>query len=106
MDDGLRRRERLLRPAAERGKHRRAGNSNLAYFDRPRFNREIKRINRLTGEVRRRAAWAALDVDMMSTDPPWAPFMTGVRRYFISESFGCYFVHPVIGLDLAAVCKK
>ena len=83
-----------------------AGNANAAYFDRPRYNREIERINRLTGEARRRASWAALDVDMMSNDPPWAPFMNGVRRDFISVSFGCYFYHPVIELDLAAACKK
>jgi hypothetical protein len=42
---------------------------------------------------------------MMSTDPPWAPFMNGVRRDFISNSFDCYFYHPVIELDLAVVCK-
>ena len=82
------------------------GSLNMAYFDRPRFNREIDRINGLTGEARRRDAWADLDVDMMTTDPPWAPFLTGVRRDFISASFGCYFHHPVIELDLAAVCKK
>jgi peptide/nickel transport system substrate-binding protein len=85
---------------------REAGNANAAYFDRPRYNREIERINRLTGEARRRAAWAELDVDMMRNDPPWAPFMNGVRRDFISESFGCFFYHPVIELDLAAACKK
>ena len=81
------------------------GTQTLAYFDRPRYNREIERINRLTGEARRRA-WAELDVDMMSNDPPWAPFMNAARRDFVSESFGCYFFHPVIELDLAAVCKK
>jgi len=32
--------------------------------------------------------------------------MNGARRAFISESFGCYFYHPVIELDLAAACKK
>src|SRR5919197_471484 len=42
----------------------RTGNQNYAYFDRPRFNRAIERISRLTGAARRRA-WADLDVEMM-----------------------------------------
>ncbi len=80
--------------------------TNLAYFDRPRYNREIERINGLFGQARRRAAWAQLDVDMIRNDPPWAPIMNAAHRDFISESFGCYFFHPVVWLDLAAVCKK
>ena len=49
------------------------GNSNTAYFNRPKYNREIKRIDRLSGEARGQA-WADLDVEMMRDDPPWAPF--------------------------------
>jgi hypothetical protein len=48
----------------------------------------------------------ALDVDMMSNDPPWAPIMNSARRDLVSASFGCYFLHPVMFLDLAAACKK
>ncbi len=84
----------------------RAGNENYSYFDRPRYNREIERISRLTGEARRRA-WADLDVEMMRHDPPWAPVMNNASREFVSRSAGCYLYRPVIGrLDLAAVCKK
>ena len=43
---------------------------------------------------------------MMSNDPPLAPIMNSARRDLVSESFGCYFFHPVVYLDLAAVCKK
>jgi peptide/nickel transport system substrate-binding protein len=82
------------------------GNPNYAYFNRPRFNREIERISRLTGEARRRA-WADLDVEMMRHDPPWAPVMNNASREFLSKSVGCYVYRPVIGrLDLAAACKK
>jgi len=82
------------------------GNSNLAYFDRPKYNREIARINSLTGDARRRA-WAHLDVDMMRNDPPWAPFMNGASRILVSKSLGCFVFQPVIGfVDIAAVCKK
>ncbi len=82
------------------------GNHNIAYFDRPRWNREIERIERLSGEKRRRA-WAKLDVEMMRDDPPWAPFVNPTKLDFVSESFGCFVFQPVIGRpDLAAACKK
>lgn len=81
------------------------GNTNDARFNRPRYNRAIARIGRLSGEARRRA-WAELDVDMMRDDPPWAPFVNVARRDFVSKSFGCYFLHPVYRLDIAATCKK
>jgi ABC-type transport system substrate-binding protein len=82
------------------------GNSNVSYFDRPRYNREIERIDRLRGEPRRRA-WAALDVEMMRDDPPWAPVMNNATRDFVSKSFGCYVFQPVYAhLDIGAACKK
>jgi ABC-type transport system substrate-binding protein len=81
------------------------GSPNVAYFDRAPYNGAIERINRLSGEARRRA-WADLDVSMMRDDPPWAPYMDGARVDFISKSFGCFFFHPVYYLDVAAACKK
>lgn len=84
---------------------RAAGNLNVAYFNRPRYNRAIARIDRL-GSKARRSAWAELDVSMMRNDPPYAPFMNEARRDFISKSFGCYIFHPVFLLDVAAACKK
>jgi len=85
---------------------RKSGNENLAYFDRPKYNREIERISLLTGTERFRA-WAALDSEMMRDDPPWAPVMNNAAREFVSNSFGCYLYQPAIGrLDIAAACKK
>jgi peptide/nickel transport system substrate-binding protein len=82
------------------------GNSNIAHFDRPKYNREIARIDRMTGEPRRRA-WANLDIKMMRDDPPWAPVMNGAQRDFVSESFGCYLFQPVVGhFDIGVACKK
>ena len=78
---------------------------NYARFNRPRYNRAIARIGRLSGEARRRA-WEDLDANMMRDDPPWAPFVNDARRDFVSKSFGCYFLHPVYRLDIAATCKK
>jgi ABC-type transport system substrate-binding protein len=84
---------------------REAGSPNIAYFDRPRYNRAIARIELLSGEARR-TGWAELDVSMMRDDPPWAPFMNAARRDFVSKSFGCYILHPVFLLDVSAACKK
>ena len=82
------------------------GNANYAYFDRPKYNREIERIALMTGAARSRA-WADLDVEMMRDDPPWVPFMNGAERDFVSRSFGCYLYQPAIATpDLAAACKK
>jgi ABC-type oligopeptide transport system substrate-binding subunit len=82
------------------------GNANYAYFDRPKYNREIERIALMTGPARSRA-WADLDVEMMHDDPPWVPFMNGAERDFVSRSFGCYVFQPAVATpDLAAACKK
>lgn len=81
-------------------------NTNYAYFDRTRYNRRIAAIDRLRGRARRKA-WADLDVELMRNDPPWAPITNDFRRDFISESFGCYLLQPVLSrVDLVAACKK
>jgi ABC-type oligopeptide transport system substrate-binding subunit len=83
-----------------------SGSPNIAYFDVPRYNRQIEAIDRLTGTARRKA-WAELDIEMMRDDPPWAPFMLPVSRSFVSKSFGCYVVQPATGRpNLAAACKR
>jgi peptide/nickel transport system substrate-binding protein len=82
------------------------GNSSLTYFDRPTYNSEIERIDRLSGPLRRKA-WADLDVELMRNDPPWAPVMNGAQRDFVARSFGCYLFQPVVGhFDLGVACKK
>jgi peptide/nickel transport system substrate-binding protein len=76
-----------------------------ANVDAPSLRRRIDAANRLTGDARL-AAWADLDVDLMRTDPLWAPTVHLQRRVFVSRSTGCVLVHPVYGLDLAAACKR
>ena len=71
----------------------------------PRINARIEAANRLTGEARRKA-WADLDVDLMRTNPPYAPFSHPQARTFVSKSLGCFLDHPIYGLDIAVVCKK
>ncbi len=85
---------------------RRVGNSNIAYYDRPRYNRAIERTERLSGAARRRS-WADLDIEMMRDDPPWAPYLNFTQLEFVSKGLGCYVFQPVVGrLDIAATCKK
>jgi ABC-type oligopeptide transport system substrate-binding subunit len=81
------------------------GNLNTSYFDDPQTNARIQAASRLTGEARRKA-WADLDVDLMQTNPPVAPFLHTNIRAFISKSFGCFSMHPFYGVDIAAACKK
>ena len=80
-------------------------NLNLSYFDDPDTNAKIEAAGRLTGEARRKA-WADLDIDLMRTDPPWAPIYHPTDRAFVSKSFGCFLFHPLAGIDIAAACKK
>ena len=80
-------------------------NLNQSYFDDPETNAKIEAASRLTGEARRKA-WADLDVDLMRTNPPWAPIYHQNDRAFVSKSFGCFVLHPLYGVDIAAACKK
>jgi peptide/nickel transport system substrate-binding protein len=82
------------------------GNTNVAYFDVPKYNAAIRRIESMSGAARRRA-WASLDVEMMRDDPPYAPITVSTSRDFVSRSFGCFVLQPVFAFpDLAAACKK
>jgi peptide/nickel transport system substrate-binding protein len=93
-------------PLLDGEKLKATGNTNFAYFDRPVYNSEIARIDRLGGPERSRA-FANLDVTMMRDDPPWAPIMVQAWRDFVSSSFGCYVYQPVIArVDIVAACKK
>jgi hypothetical protein len=35
-----------------------------------------------------------------------APIVHTNNRAFISRSFGCFLLHPLYGVDIAAACKK
>jgi ABC-type oligopeptide transport system substrate-binding subunit len=74
-------------------------------LDDARLQRRIDAANRLTGEARARS-WADLDVDVMRDNPPWAPFMHIQSRILVSPSVGCVVLHPVIAVDITALCKR
>jgi peptide/nickel transport system substrate-binding protein len=71
----------------------------------PEVERRMADAATLTGEARLRA-YAKLDRDLVAETAPAAPFATGVTTYFLSARMGCQVLHPLYGLDLAALCIK
>jgi DNA-binding SARP family transcriptional activator len=59
----------------------------------------------LTGDARLRA-YAKLDRDLAANAAPAAAFATGTASYFLSARMGCQVLHPLFGLDLAALCVR
>ena len=84
---------------------KKSGRTNLTHLNDPALNARIDAAEELTGAARRRA-WADLDVDLMRTDPPWAPYINFNARVFVSQDLSCVVIHPLYDLDLAAACKK
>jgi peptide/nickel transport system substrate-binding protein len=82
-----------------------SGNSNLAYLDVPRVNREIAAADRLTGAARYRA-FTRLDAEIMRDDAPWAPLFEGSASLFVSSRVGCLKLQPVFVRDYAAMCVR
>ena len=82
----------------------REGPLSLAVND-PKIHRRMEAANSLSGEARQRA-WADLDVDLMRNDPPWAAFAHTQRRFLVSKSLGCFVDHPILGVEITALCKK
>ena len=59
----------------------------------------------LGGDARLRA-YAKLDRDLAADAAPAAAFATGTISYFLSARMGCQVLHPIFGLDLAALCVR
>ena len=96
----------FLRPLVYGGDLQATDNLNVSYFNDPQTNARIEAANKLTDEARRDRAWQDLDVDLMRNDPPMAPLYHPNDRSFVSRSFGCFLLHPLYGVDIAAACKK
>jgi peptide/nickel transport system substrate-binding protein len=95
----------VIRHLAGENARRPAGNTNLAYFDNPKYNHQMAAAQRLTGPARLHA-FSKLDAEIMRTQAPWAPLYEGSRWLFVSRRVGCVKLHPVFGLDYAAVCVR
>jgi ABC-type transport system substrate-binding protein len=82
-----------------------AGNTNVAYFNNTKYNRDMAAADRLTGRARLHA-FSNLDAKIMRTAAPWAPLYEGSHWLFVSKHVGCLKAHPVFRLDLAAICLR
>jgi YVTN family beta-propeller protein len=74
-------------------------------FDDPEYARRMADAADLSGEARLRA-YAKLDRDLTADAAPAATFATGVSTYFLGARMGCQVLHPLYGLDLAALCIR
>jgi hypothetical protein len=61
----------------------------------------MKAAARLRGRARPRG-YARLDRDLAAQ----ATFASGESTYFLSVRMGCDVLHPIYGLDLAALCVR
>jgi peptide/nickel transport system substrate-binding protein len=84
---------------------RAAGNTNISYFDDPRFERALDAAQRLSGPARFRA-YGKLDVEVARDDAPLAAYANLNARVFLSTRVGCITYQPVYGLDVAGACLR
>jgi oligopeptide transport system substrate-binding protein len=69
-----------------------------------RYEARAHAINRVVNDTARAKAWADLEADLMSNDPPVAAYADWTPLFFVSRSFGCW--RPGQWVDFAAICKK
>ena len=83
-----------------------SNNSNYAYLNVPKYNKEMQKAASLSGNARY-AAYGKLDVDLMKNAAPWAPTFNGNTREFIGARITNYIYHPVYaGAILNALAIK
>jgi ABC-type transport system substrate-binding protein len=78
-------------------------NIDWSYFDLPKWNRLLRRANRLTGQTRYRA-YGKLDVELARDEAPAVVYGVDNTLTLVSARTGCVVTNPA--LDLAAVCLK
>ncbi len=76
-----------------------------ALYDDPQMDLRLAAAARLPGEPRLRA-YAALDEYLARRAVPAVPFASGTLTHFLSARMGCQVLHPIYGLDLAALCVR
>jgi hypothetical protein len=69
----------------------------------PATSEAIARAAGFSGNARLNA-YARLDVHLAEHTVPAVPFASGTTTHFLSARMGCPVLHPVYGLDLAALC--
>ena len=84
---------------------REVGNTNISYFESPRFDRSIDEAQQLSGIARDRA-YGQLGLAVARTEAPLAAYAVLNARVFVSARVGCVTYQSVYGLDLAGVCLR
>lgn len=74
-------------------------------YDNPEMERRLAAAARLAGVARLRA-YAELDEYLAQRAVPAVPFASGTLTHFLSARMGCQVLHPIYGLDLAALCVR
>jgi len=80
-------------------------NNNVAYFNDPTFNKQMRSAALLSGQSRY-TAYGNLDVNMFHNNPPWAAWANINDRLLVSNRVGCFTFNSAYSLDLAAACIK
>ena len=81
-----------------------AGVFGNLYHD-PEMERRLAEAAGLAGDARLRA-YAELDEYLAQQAVPAVPFASGTLTDFLSARMGCQVLHPIYGLDLAALCVR
>ena len=71
-----------------------SNNSNYAYFNNAKFNKQMNDFAKLSGPSRY-SQYGKLDVEIMRSAAPWAPFANPNSREFVSSRITNYIHHPV-----------
>jgi peptide/nickel transport system substrate-binding protein len=95
----------IVRYLGGQNARRRRGNTNIAYFDVPAYNRRMTAAASLSGPSRFRA-FSLLDKDIMRNEAPWAPIAEGSSWTFIGSRVGCFRRQPVVHWVLGDLCFR
>jgi ABC-type oligopeptide transport system substrate-binding subunit len=82
-----------------------SNNNNVAYFNDPTYNKQMRSAALLSGNSRYKA-YGNLDVSMMAKNPPWAARNNFNDRILLSGRVGCFTYNSTYSVDLAALCIK
>ncbi len=82
-----------------------SNNNNVAYFNDPTYNKQMRSAALLSGNPRYKA-YGNLDVSMMAKNPPWAARNNFNDRILLSGRVGCFTYNSTYSVDLAALCLK
>jgi peptide/nickel transport system substrate-binding protein len=80
-------------------------NTNISFFNDPKFNRKLAAAAQLAGQARFRT-YGKLDVELARDAAPAASYFTTNWVAFFSHRIGCVKVNPVFGLSLGSLCLR